>query len=99
MSRRIFIQIVATVVVATFAAGIWLSGDTIRFGWLRFFSVAVLVASVILWLWDHVIWKFPIIQKLPGVPRDIGGTWRGVLESFWIDPRTNERVSPKPAYL
>jgi hypothetical protein len=77
------VQVVASVVVAVFAAGIWLTGGKVDIGWLRFFSAAVLVATGILWLWESSLWRLAIVQRTRAVPRNINGTWKGTLESFW----------------
>src|SRR5438045_3293483 len=99
MKHRVVVQISAAVVVLVFAVGIWASGDKVDVGWLRFFSAAVFVALAVLALWDHIIWKLPFPQRIRGVPRSIGGTWKGTLTSFWTDPATGQRPPPKPAFL
>jgi SMODS-associating 2TM, beta-strand rich effector domain len=99
MRCRLPTHIVATAVVVVFAVGIWSTGDEVNLGWLRFYSFAVLAATALLWLWDRVLWKVPAIQRLGSVPRDIGGTWKGTLESSWKDPESGLTLSPKSAYL
>jgi hypothetical protein len=96
-ASRLHIQIVAALTVAVFAVGIWASGDTLRFQWLRFYSAAVLCAVVALAVWDQWLWRLPIVQRIGGVPRDLHGTWRGSLEAYWVGP---DGVRPaKRAYL
>lgn len=99
MNRRILIQVVAGVVLAVFAVGIWTTGGEVRLGWLRFYSVAVLAAVVVIATWEHICWHWPLFQKLPSVPRDIRGTWRGTLTSLWRDPATLEPPPPKTVFL
>jgi hypothetical protein len=99
MSRKIFIQVVAVTVVAVFAAGIHFSGDGVKATWLRFFSAAVFLATCLVAAWDHFIWRLPLAHKIPGVPRNVRGTWKGTLESFWKDPETGMVPVPKSAYL
>lgn len=99
MNRRLFVQVVAAVVVLVFAIGIWATGGSVSLGWLRFFSIAVLAALAVLSLWDNALWKLPAVQRMKSVPPDLRGTWRGTLTSQWED-REDEKVSPpKPAYL
>lgn len=93
------VQIVAVIVVAVFAAGIWFSGGTPDPRWLRFFSAAVFVAINVLTIWDRWFWRQPFVQKFPQVPRDLHGTWKGTLETFWSDPNTGSPPPVKIAYL
>src|SRR5437867_665037 len=99
MGRRLLVQVVTAVVVLVFAVGIWSTGGVVKPGWLRFFSLAVLIATIVLGLWDRWLWGLPLIQKLPRVPRDVRGTWRGTLTSFWEDPATKRRPEPKTVFL
>lgn len=93
------VQVVAAVVVAVFALGIWASGDKVSVGWLKFFSAAVFAAVAALALWDHWLWKVSWIQRSRKVPRDLNGTWKGSLASFWVDPETDQQIPEKDAYL
>jgi len=93
------VQVTAALVVIVFAAGILGSGDQVQVGWLKFFSLAVLIATLALGAWDRWIWRWPIIQKFRRVPVDISGTWRGTLSSLWVDPSTGKAPLPKDAFL
>jgi hypothetical protein len=99
MGYRPLVQVVAGVVVVVFAVGIWVTGDAINPGWLRFFSAAVLAATAVLAIWDRWIWRLRIAQTLTRVPRDVRGTWRGTLTSFWEDPVTKRTPEPKVVFL
>jgi hypothetical protein len=99
MVSRAVIQIITGIVVSVFAAGILLSGGDIRVEWLRFYSGAVLAVIGALALWEHLLWHTFVGQKFALAPRDLRGTWKGTLHSFWIDPSTQQTAPPKPAYL
>jgi len=99
MRSRVLVRFVAFVVASVFAAGLWANGQQFDLAWLRWFSLSVWVTLSLLLLWDRLVWRLPWLQRFPGVPRDIGGTWRGTLTSFWIDPKTGQRPEPKTAYL
>lgn len=92
-------QVVAAVVVGVLAAGTLLGGEQVEAWWLRAYSVAVLVAMLLLFLWDRMLWRLPLVQRVRAVPRDLRGTWEGVLESFWVDPTSGARTPPKRVYL
>lgn len=99
MRRAVLVRVVAACVVGVFALGTWTTSGRLDVGWLQFFSAAVLVATPVLTLWDLWIWRLPIVQHIQGVPRNIRGTWKGVLSSLWLDPATNKQYPPKNVYL
>jgi hypothetical protein len=99
VKQSLIVRIVTGVVVAVFVAGTWIKSRQIDLGWLKYFSAAVLLATIILALYDMWLWRLPLAQRLPGVPRSVRGTWRGTLTSFWVDPATGRSPSPKTVYL
>lgn len=99
MKGKTRVQVVAALVVLVFAIGIWRSGGGAKFQWLRFYTVAVLVATAALGFWDRFLWHVLPLQKFKVVPRDVRGTWRGTLTSQWEDPTTGQSPAPKPVYL
>lgn len=98
MTRRLAIQLLVAVVAGVFVLGIYLSGDTVEAEWLRFFSPAVLVVTLIWSAWDNWIWRWPWAQAIKGVPRNVRGTWRGSLTSLWTD-KSGQRVPTKDVYI
>jgi hypothetical protein len=99
MKRTIIIRIVAAVVLAVFVGETWLTSGKLNLSWAKYFSLVVLIATAILWLWDTWLWRLPLFQRLPGVPRSVRGTWKGTLTSFWKDPTTGKSPQPKTVYL
>lgn len=97
--KGLAIRSVAAIVVIVFAVGILLSGDKVELAWLKFYSVTVLAATLLLSLWDRYVWRFSLAQKVRRVPRNLQGTWKGTLESLWVDPSTGNVPAPKPVYL
>lgn len=99
MKRTILVRVVAAIVLIVFSVGTWIKSGQLNIGWLQFFSAGVLVATLVLSAWDIWLWRIPFVQRIPGVPRSVRGTWQGTLSSFWVNPETNERLAPKPVYL
>lgn len=99
MKYKLTTQVIAFIVVAVFAVGIWAKGDTPNTEWLRFFSLAVFLATLFLNIWEWFGWRIGLLQRLPVVPRNIRGTWEGTLTSTWEDPETGGRIAPKTVYL
>lgn len=99
MKSTITIRVIVSVVVVVFVAGAWITSGELDLGWLRFFSAAVLIATLVLGLWDIWLWRLPLVQRIPGVPRCARGTWQGTLTSFWVNPTTGKSPPPKTVYL
>jgi hypothetical protein len=99
MNRKATVQLVAAIVVLVFSGGIWITGGPLNAQWLRFYSAAVFLATLALTVWDRLLWRVPLAQRIESVPRNVRGTWKGRLTSAWIDPRTQQTVPEKAAYL
>jgi hypothetical protein len=99
MVPRAWIQVIAGIVVAVFALGLWLSGVAVQASWLRYYSLAVLAAGVLLAAWNRWGWRQRVFRHVQAVPPVLHGTWRGVLTTLWPDPATGTPPAPKAAYL
>jgi hypothetical protein len=97
--KKLQVQVVAAIVVIVFAAGILLNGGKVHIQWLKFYSVAVFGALLILGIWDRLLWRLGWIQRINAVPRDIRGTWKGRLRSNWVPEGSEESLPEKTAYL
>ena len=99
MKRNVLIRIIVGVVVVVLAVQTWMQNGRLDFGLSKVFSAAVLAATVVLTLRETWLWRLPLAQRIPGTPRCIRGTWRGVLTTFWVNPETGIRPDPKTVYL
>jgi hypothetical protein len=99
MPSRLLINVIAVIISAVFLVAVWITTGSIEAGFLRFFSGAVFVCSIMLFVWDNWIWKWSLFQAIPKVTRDISGTWETTLESFWKDPVTGKSPAPKTVYV
>jgi hypothetical protein len=99
VKRNILIRVVVGIVVAVLVIQNWIQSGQISFGPSKIFSTAALAATVVLALWDIWLWRLPVFRMVPGTPRCVRGTWKGVLTSFWVDPATGKSPAPKHVYL
>lgn len=99
MKRGILVRVVVGVIVIILVVQNWLQSGQFNFGPSKIFSTAVLVATLVLALWESWLWRLPLTQRIPGTPPCVRGTWRGVLTTFWVDPNTGKRPDPKTVYL
>lgn len=51
-------------------------------------------ASLAVLLFDHYLWRAPKLGRWVSKRPDLRGTWRGVLSTQWVDPRTGQRKPP-----
>lgn len=99
MKWNVLTRVIVGVAVLVFFVGTWVTGGRPDFGWIKYFSAAVLLATVVLALWDVWLWRTRLAQLIPGVPRSLHGTWQGTLTSFWVDPKTGKSPEPKTVFL
>lgn len=99
MVSGLLLRIIAIIISAVFVVAIWITTGRFEPSFLQFFSIAVLVCSLLLFIWDRWAWKLSIFQAIPGVTRDISGTWETTLESLWVDPATGKSPDPKTVYI
>ena len=99
MKRTITIRVIVAVVLLLFVIGTWIQDGQPNLLAIKLFSAAVLIFTVIFNLWDFWLWRLPLVQRIPGVPRSVRGTWKGILSSLWIDPATGGTPPPKTVYL
>lgn len=53
-------------------------------------------AGLFVLLYDHYLWRAPLVGwRISGRP-DLRGTWRGTLASNWKDPETGKQIDPDP---
>lgn len=89
---------VSGLALLVFLIALWLSGETISSGWLRWLSVASLMAVAVDSAYERWLWAAAPLAKLLGRP-DLRGTWRGTLRSQSTDPDTGQSLGPKTVYL
>ena len=99
MISRIYAYVTVIVVAIVYAVGLWWSGINPELGWLRYCSVAAFVLVALSWLWNTRIWRFAVFRKLRFVPPLVSGTWRGALESTWVDEASRASPPAKVVYL
>lgn len=99
MNRTIVVKLTAAVVIAIFAVSSWVTSGKLDLTWLRYFSGAVLISTLLLTTYDVWLWRLSPVQRIPSVPRSVRGTWKGTVASMWVDPATGKTVDPVEAYL
>lgn len=98
MKTNIGIRVGASVLIAVLAVVSWVTSGVLNLEPLKYLSGAVFVATALFTLWDLWLWRLAWLQLIPGVPLCVRGTWKGILESSWIDA-SGQKIAPKDAYL
>ena len=75
-----------------------LQGARVQASWLRYLGGVAGVIIVGVFLFDRYAWKWRGVHHLTK-RRVLHGTWKGVLVSNWVDPKTDDVVPPKECYL
>ena len=96
MPSRTFLSII--VLLASLILGVFLiiDGAPVEIAWLRLLSLVVTVLMFLLSFFDLFLWKF-LPESLIKKPK-IYGTWRGTIDSNWVDPETGKQIDPIECY-
>jgi hypothetical protein len=92
------IRVGAYVSIAILGGVSWITSGTLNLEPAKYLSATVFVGSALFTAWELWVWRFPWMQLIPGVPLCVRGTWKGMLESSWIDA-SGQKIAPKNAYL
>lgn len=98
MPRRSQLQAIIGVVVMLWAALLFASGVTLNPSYLKPLSLAISITYFVLLAFERFLWRIPIVARLLQRPV-LRGTWRGTLESDWIDPVTGEAAGVVEVFL
>jgi hypothetical protein len=63
------------------------------------FSWAVTIVAFALLLWERWLWGWRIFHPWLTNKPDLRGTWKGVLNSSWVNPDSKQRRGPIEVYL
>lgn len=99
VTSRGTVQVIISIAVLVWAIMLILQGVDLDFGLLRPYSVAVGVTVIALNVYDKWLWRIPLLRHLPKRPPNLSGTWRGIIDSEYQDPKTGEVVPPIKAFM
>lgn len=76
-----------------------LNGASVHMSFFKPLSTVCGVLSLVIMAFERWLWRLPLLHPLlVGVP-DLNGTWKGELNSNWMNPETGAKPGPLPAYL
>ena len=96
------IHLSTILLLAAFIWGVLLmvaGGVAVSISWLRYLSTVTGALLFLLGAFDVWLWRLPFLQGWFVRRPSIGGTWRTVVRSNWIDPSTGERIEPVEGYM
>lgn len=72
----------------------------VSFWWvIKTLPKVVTIDLLIVSLFSAFFWRFKIFSGWLVPFPNLNGTWKGFIQTTWIDPQTNERPSPIPAIV
>jgi hypothetical protein len=98
MPSRSQLQAAIGIMVLVWAALLFATGITLNPSLLKPLSLAISIAYYLLVAFDRWLWRLPLVARLVHRPV-LRGTWKGELESTWIDPSSGSRIDPVDVFL
>jgi hypothetical protein len=74
------------------------SRSSLKASYLRPYSFAVAVVILLLFAFEQRLWRIRPLARLLHCPV-LRGTWKGQLQSNWIDPATDHGIPPIDLYV
>src|SRR3990170_3185647 len=95
----IWTQIITFVVI--WLVILFISGISPVINWeaIKVLPEVVTICTILNLLFVKWAWRLPIFQHWLVTVPIIQGTWRGILQTTWVDPNTNQTPQPTSIYL
>jgi len=95
----VWIQLVSFVVI--WVAVLFFSGNSLKIGWeaIKKLPDVVTIYVLLVLIFTNWAWRLPIFKGWLVPFPDLQGTWKGTLQSTWIDPATSQKIQPKDVML
>lgn len=98
MLTKIQLHFLFWLAVVVWAGMLFLSGDPINVALLKPAHHVLLVLSLFLAAYEKWAWRWRIFHWMIKRP-NLNGNYKGTLVSSYIDPQTNQKIPPIPAYI
>ena len=99
MITRLHITVLIILAVVVWAVTLYILGLPLSWDYLKPYGITISVTTAIATAFDRWLWRWPMFRnwlvKLPYLQ----GTWKAVLVSDYIDPKTKKPVSPIDAVV
>jgi hypothetical protein len=67
--------------------------------YLKPVPTVVIIDIIFFYLFSNFIWKWHFLSSWLVPFPNLNGTWKGVVKSTWVDPKTNKLLNPIPVIL
>ncbi|OIO17491.1 hypothetical protein AUJ29_01245 [Candidatus Kuenenbacteria bacterium CG1_02_38_13] len=95
----VWIQLVSFVEI--WAAVLFFSRTSLKIEWeaIKKLPDVVTIYVLLVLIFTNWAWRLPIFKGWLVPFPDLQGTWKGTLQSTWIDPATSQKIQPKDVML
>ena len=99
--KEILVWIQLTSFVVIWVAVLFFSGNSLKIGWeaIKKLPDVVTIYVLLVLIFTNWAWRLPIFKGWLVPFPDLQGTWKGTLQSTWIDPATSQKIQPKDVML
>jgi len=99
--KEIFVWIQLATFVIIWIAMLLISGTALEIDWeaIKKLPDVVTIYVLLALVFTTWAWRLPIFKRWLIPLPDLQGTWKGTIESTWIDPNTNRKIPPKDVTL
>jgi|SRR5215217_214696 len=99
MLTRTQLTLLLGIEVTLWAALLLVQGESLGWRHLAPFSSVVSGSIGLLYLFDKWGWKLQVLHSWLVPFQDLSGTWKGTLQTTWMNPENLQRPGPIPVFL
>jgi hypothetical protein len=99
--KEILVWIQLSSFIIIWVGVLFVSGTDLKIGWeaIKKLPDAVTVYILLVLIFTKWAWRLPVFKNWLVPFPDLQGTWRGTLESTWIDPTTSQKIPAEAVTL
>lgn len=99
MLTRLHISSFIGLTIAVWLLALWFQGvPVLSAEFVKPFGMVVGIISIVVTVFNKYLWSLKIFKGWYIKRPDLRGTWKVELKSSWVDPKTNEVISPIHGY-
>ncbi len=99
MISQLYLTPIAFIIGSILLIMLIIDGVNVQVSWLRHITTTASILLLILAAFDRWLWKSPLLNGWFAKRPDINGTWKVIIQTNWVNPKTQQVLGPITGYM